>query len=144
MANETVIPTVSHPPMHVRWLGELQFEAGRSGQPPMRIDGDAQLAPGPFDTLLAAIATCASVDVVTILGKQRTPPQSLEVRVEATRVASTPRRMTSAVLHFAIRAQGAARAQVERAVELSVTKYCSVRSSLAGDVPVTWMIELQS
>jgi putative redox protein len=143
MSSEAVTPTVSHPPMHVRWLGDLQFEAGRAGQPPVRIDGDAQSAPGPFDTLLAAIATCATVDVVTILGKQRTPPQSLEVRVEATRLASTPRRMHSAALHYTIRAAGAARAQVERAVELSITKYCSVRSSLAGDVPVTWTIELQ-
>lgn len=136
--------TISHPPMLVKWVGDLQFEAGRAGQPPMRIDGDAQSAPGPFDTLLAAIATCASVDVVTILGKQRTPPQSLAVRVEATRAASTPRRLTAAVLHFAIHAPGAARARVERAVELSITKYCSVRSSLAGDVPVTWTVELQS
>lgn len=144
MADEVTTPTISHPVMQVRWLGDLQFEAGRAGQPPARIDGDAKSAPGPFDTLLAAIATCASVDVVTILSKQRTPPQSFEVQVEATRVASTPRRIASAVLHFAIRAQGAARAQVERAVELSVTKYCSVRSSLAGDVPVTWTVELQT
>jgi putative redox protein len=144
MPDEVATPTFSHHPIQVRWIGDLQFEAGRDAQAPVHIDGDARSAPGPFDMLLAAIATCASVDVVTILGKQRTPPQSLEVRVEATRVSSTPRRISSAVLHFAIRAQGAARAQVERAVELSVTKYCSVRSSLAGDVPVTWTIELES
>lgn len=136
--------TISHPSVQVRWLGDLQFEGGRAGQTPIRIDGDAQSAPGPFDAFLAAIASCASVDVVTILGKQRTPPQSLEVRVEATRVVSTPRRIASAVLHFEIRAQDAAKAQVERAVELSVTKYCSVRSSLAADVPVTWTVELQT
>lgn len=135
--------TVSHPPVELRWLGNLEFEAGRAGQPPMRIDGDAQSAPSPFDTLLAAIGSCASVDVVTILGKQRTPAQSLEVRVESTRVASTPHRIASAVLHFAIRAQGATPEKVERAVELSVTKYCSVRSSLAGDVPVTWTVDLR-
>jgi uncharacterized OsmC-like protein len=29
-------------------------------------------------------------------------------------------------------------------VELSVTKYCSVRSSLAGDIPVTWTVELRA
>jgi len=137
-------PDISHAPVHVRWVGDLQFEAARPGQPPIRIDGDARRSPGPFDTLLAAIVTCASVDVVTILAKQRTPPQSLEVRIEATRVASAPRRLTSAVLHFAIAAKGAAKPQVERAVELSIAKYCSVRSSLAGDIPVTWTIELES
>ena len=100
--------TVVHPPMQVRWLGDLKFEAGREGQPPIRIDGDAKAAPGPFDTFLAAIATCASVDVVIILNKQRTPAQSLEVRVEAKRVAGTPRRIASAVVHFKIHAPGAA------------------------------------
>ncbi len=144
MTDPTRAETISHPPMQVRWLADLQFEAARAGQPPIRIDGDAQAAPGPFDTFLAAIATCASVDVVTILGKQRTPPQSLEVRVEAQRVAGTPRRLASAVLHFKIHARGAALPQVERAVDLSINKYCSVRSSIAGEVPVTWKVELRS
>lgn len=133
-----------HRPVHVRWLGELDFEAARDGQAPIRIDGDGNKAPGPVDTLLAAIATCASVDVVTILGKQRTPARSLEIRVEATRASGTPRRLKAAVLNFAIHAPGATQAQVHRAVELSITKYCSVRSSLAGDVPVTWKVQLES
>ena len=137
-------PTIGHPAVHVRWLGDLRFEAGRPERPAIQIDGDGKSAPGPFDTLLAAIASCAAVDVVTILGKQRTPAQALEVRVETTRVASTPRRLASAVLHFAIRAPGATQAKAERAVELSVTRYCSVRSSLAGDIPVTWIVELQA
>src|SRR5512145_289157 len=144
MTEATPADTISHPPMHVRWLGDLQFEAARAGQPPVRIDGDAQAAPGPFDTFLAAIASCASVDVVTILGKQRTPAQSLEVRVEAQRVSGTPRRLASAVLHFTIHAPGAVLAQVERAVDLSINKYCSVRSSIAGDVPVSWKVDLRS
>jgi putative redox protein len=135
--------TIGHPAVHVRWLGDLRFEAGRPERPTIRIDGDGESAPGPFDTLLAAIATCASVDVVGIRAKQRTPAQSLEVRVETTRIASTPRRLASAVLRFAIRAPGATQTKAERAVELSVTKYCSVRSSLAGDIPVTWIVELQ-
>jgi uncharacterized OsmC-like protein len=34
--------------------------------------------------------------------------------------------------------------QAARAVELSVTKYCSVRSSLIADAPVTWTIEVKT
>lgn len=110
----------------------------------MRIDGDAQSAPSPFDALLAAIASCASVDVVTILGKQRTPVLALAVRVEATRVESTPRRLASAVLHFSIAAPGTTIEKATRAIELSVTKYCSVRSSLIADAPVSWTVELKA
>jgi len=134
--------TISHVPIEVQWVGGLSFEAGRPEGPRVHIDGNAQTAPGPFDLLLAALATCASADVVTILEKQRTPVQVLQVRVEATRVASTPRRLASAVLHFHITAPGTTIEKATRAVELSVTKYCSVRSSLIADAPVTWTVEL--
>lgn len=134
--------TIAHSPIDVQWVGGLTFEAGRSDGPKARIDGDGQTAPSPFDALLAAIATCAAVDVVTILEKQRTPAHALNVRVAANRVDATPRRLASAVLHFSITAPGTTIEKATRAVELSVTKYCSVRSSLIADAPVTWTVEL--
>ena len=82
------------------------------------------------------------MDVVTILNKQRTPVQSLSVRVEAMRVESVPRHLAAANLHFRITAPGATLEKAQRAVELSVNKYCSVRSSLDTEVPVTWTLEL--
>jgi putative redox protein len=134
--------TIAHVPIDVQWVGGLNFEAGRPDGPRIRIDGDGQSAPGPFDALLAAIATCASVDVVTILEKQRTPVRALTVRVEANRVESTPRRLASALLRFGITAPGTTIEKATRAVELSVTKYCSVRSSLIADASVSWTVEL--
>lgn len=136
--------TVAHASIDVEWVGGLNFEAGRPQGPKVRIDGDAQTAPGPFDMLLAATAACASVDVVTILQKQRTPVRALHVRVEAYRVDSTPRRLATAALHFGITAPGTTIEKATRAVELSVTKYCSVRSSLIADAPVTWTVELEA
>lgn len=131
-----------HVPIEVQWAGALAFEAGRPDGPKIRIDGDAQSGPSPFDVLLAGIAACASVDVVTILEKQRTPVQALTVRVEAQRVASIPRRLASAVLHFSIRAPGTTLQKATRAVELAVTKYCSVRSSLIAEASVSWTVQL--
>ena len=136
--------TIAHVPIDVQWVGGLNFEAGRPDGPRIRIDGDGQSAPSPFDTLLAAIATCASVDVVTILEKQRTPVQALTVRVEANRVESTPRRLASALLRFGITAPATTIEKATRAVELSVTKYCSVRSSLIADASVSWQLELKT
>lgn len=135
--------TLAQKPISVHWVGELAFEAGRPQGPKMRIDGDAQSAPSPFEALLAAIAACASVDVVTILKKQRTPIQALDVRVESNRVDSVPRRLASAVLHFTLTAPGTSIEKARRAVELSVTKYCSVRSSLIADARVDWTVELK-
>lgn len=135
--------TIAHSPIEVQWIGDSNFEAGRQDGPKARIDGDARSAPSPFDMLLAAIASCASVDVVTILEKQRTPVRALKVSVEASRVESTPRRLASAILHFTIAAPGTTIDKATRAIELSVTKYCSVRSSLLAQVPVTWTVALE-
>ena len=125
-------------------MGGSEFDAHRPGAPKIRIDGDAKSGPSPFDALLAALATCAATDIVAILEKQRTPVKALHVTVEAERVAATPRRLAAARLHFAITAPGATEAKAGRAVELAVTKYCSVRSSLITDAPVTWSIALES
>ena len=143
--SKSQLATVPHAaPIEVEWVRGLEFQAGRPQGPRVRIDGDAISAPGPFDVLLASIATCASTDVVTILQKQRTPVTALQVIIEAQRVEATPRRLASAILHFTITAPGSTAAKAARAVELSITKYCSVRSSLVADAPVTWTVELRS
>jgi putative redox protein len=138
-ADERLLP---HPPIQVDWVGASEFEAHRAGGPAIRIDGDSKSAPSPFDTLLAAIASCAATDVVAILAKQRTPVKALRVTVEAQRVNATPRRLASAILHFSLTAPGATQAKSERAVELAVTKYCSVRSSLLAEIAVSWTVRL--
>src|SRR5215467_2753493 len=109
--------TIAHAPIEVNWLGGSEFEAHRPGAArKVRIDGNAKSAPSPFDVLLAAVATCAATDVVSILGKQRTPVTALHIRVEARRVDATPRRLASAALHFKISSPGATAAKVARAV----------------------------
>ena len=136
--------TIAHPPTEIEWVGGLQFDASRADGPKVRIDGDTQTAPSPFDMLLAAIATCAASDVVTIMEKQRTPLRGLHIQVEAQRVSGTPKRLAAAILHFKLRGSGITPEKAARAVELSVTKYCSVRSSLIEDVPVTWTIDIKT
>src|SRR6516225_289886 len=106
--------TVAHGPIEVDWVRGSEFDAQRPGAPGIRIDGDAHSAPSPFDVLLAAIATCAATDLVAILDKQRTPITALHVTVSAQRVASTPRRLAAATLHFAITAPGATPAKAGR------------------------------
>jgi putative redox protein len=142
MTSDTVSQPTAHVPVQIEWAGGLQFDGGRLDGPKARIDGDARTGPSPFDMLLAAVAACAATDVVQIMEKQRTPLQALSVRVEAQRVASIPRRLAAAVLHFTLKGAGITQEKAVRAIELSVTKYCSVGSSLIADAPVTWTTEV--
>jgi putative redox protein len=94
------------------------------------------------DALLSALGGCAAVDVVDILAKRRTPVQSLTVDVRAERVDGTPRRLARATLNFVISGAGIQRSHAERAIDLAVNKYCSVRDSLRDDIPVDWTLTL--
>ncbi len=126
----------------IMWAGEGKFDAGRTGGPSIRLDSSASTGPSPVDALLSALGSCAAVDVVDILAKRRTPVESLTVDVQAERVDGTPKRLARATLNFAIGGAGIERVHAERAIELAVNKYCSVRDSLRADVPVTWTLSL--
>ena len=124
------------------WKGEQEFDTGKPGGPLARIDGHGKTGQGPVDTLLSALATCSAIDVVGILKKQRTPVASLEIEVVGTRALATPAPLTHVVLLFRISGEGIERDQALRAIELSVTKYCSVRDSLDPNIPIDWELEL--
>jgi putative redox protein len=128
----------------LNWRGELRFDAGPAGVTPIRIDGDTKESPSPTQTLLSALAACATADVVLMLTKQRTPPASLTVDASAERVDGTPRRFSKVHLHYRIAGDGITREQALRAIELGVTRYCSVRDSLDPEIPVTWSLDLSA
>ena len=124
------------------WKGDQDFEAAKPGVPGIHIDSHGNKGPGPMETLLGALAACAMTDVVEILAKRRTPAASLVVETIATRVETTPRRLEHVVMIFRIAGAGIERVHAERAIELAVNKYCSVRSSLDSLIKVEWKLEL--
>jgi putative redox protein len=126
----------------VNWKSERLFEAGREGRPPILIDGDGNASISPPDALLAALGSCVSVDVVDILAKRRTPVQKYSVEVVGERVDTTPRRFKHITLNISIVGPGIERAQADRAIDLAVNKYCSVRDTLDLNMPVVWNLEL--
>ena len=138
-------PASPKPPsrVHVAWAGGERFDAGRPGGPTLRLDGTGETGQSPVDALLSALASCTAVDVVEILAKRRTPVSSLAVDAVGERANAVPARFTRITLHFRIAGAGIQRADAERAIELAVTKYCSVRSSLDPAMPVEWTVELE-
>jgi putative redox protein len=128
--------------IHVDWVGGHRFDAGRPDGPAARIDGEGETGQSPPETLLSALATCVSYDVIDILAKQRTPIESLSIDVVGERVATIPRRYRHVTLNFRISGKGIEEAQALRAIELSANKYCSVRETLRPDLQIDWTVEL--
>jgi putative redox protein len=130
--------------VRVTWAGGHRFDTGRPDGPTLRLDASGETGQSPVDAVLSGIASCVSADVVDILEKRRTPVRSLGVDVIGDRVDTTPRRFKHITLQFTIAGDSLDRTQVERAIDLSVTKYCSVRDSLREDIAVEWTLVLES
>jgi putative redox protein len=128
----------------VNWKSDRIFEAGREGRPSITLDGDGFQAPTPPEALLAALASCVSVDVVDILAKRRTPVEQYSVEILGERVDSIPRRFKHITMNISITGQGIERAPAEHAIDLAVNKYCSVRDSLDPSIPIVWNLSINS
>ena len=92
--------------------------------------------------LLLAAAACAGIDVVMILQKMRVTIDGFAIDATGERVDDPPRRYRSIKLVFKLAGKGLDRAKAERAVQLSVDKYCSVIHTLSPDVQLDYEIEL--
>ena len=119
------------------WQDGLAFRGGEPGGPETTIDGDNAVAPGPMLTLLLAAASCSGADVVSILAKMRVTLHELRIEASGVRREQEPRRYLSLHLAYFLRGDGLDEAKARRAIDLSVTKYCSVIHSLAPDIAIT-------
>jgi putative redox protein len=97
----------------------------------------------PMEVLLASLASCSAVDVLLIMQKQRQPLTDLDVEVEGLRADAVPAVYTDIHLTFT----GGGDIQLEklqRAVELSAEKYCSVSAMLEPKVKITFTARLKA
>ncbi|HEX9631270.1 MAG TPA: OsmC family protein [Gemmatimonadales bacterium] len=126
--------------VRLTWSGSgMRFSGAGTdpASPPIVVDGDGAGGPGPMQVLLLAAAGCSGSDVVSILAKMRVALRRLVVDVVGTRRDEEPRRYIAIHLRFAMDGDGLDQAKAERAVNLSLEKYCSVVSSLAPDIAIS-------
>jgi putative redox protein len=115
------------------WEHDLVL-GGRSGEVSMTLDSASVAGPSPVQALGFALAGCMAMDVVHILRKGRHDLKGLKVALSAERAPEDPHRVTSVKLHYSITG-GVPADQVQRALDLSHDKYCSVWHSMRQDIP---------
>ncbi len=92
--------------------------------------------------LLVSLAGCTGMDVISILRKKRQAVSGLEIRVRADKAEEHPRVYTHIWMTYVVTGQSVSREAVERAVELSMTRYCPVSGMLSKLVPIDTEIEI--
>jgi len=128
--------------VQLTWVGEHRFDAATPGGAASRIDAGGPTGPGPVAMFLSALGACAAVDVVDILAKRRTPAERMSVAVTGERAQAIPARVTRIRLDYQIDGPAVDRVHAERAVDLAISKYCSVRASLDPAIPIAFSVTL--
>jgi putative redox protein len=122
--------------INARWKGELEFEGGDEvgAIVPMSQSDEAF---GPASLVLAALAGCTGMDVVSIMGKKQVGFDSYRVELDAEQRRDYPRLFTSITVEHVVTGSNIEDKAVARSIELSARKYCVVGASLAsGDAEI--------
>jgi putative redox protein len=132
--------------IHARWVKNWQFVGTDSSGHSVVLDSPTlgeNTGMKPVELVLIALAGCTGMDVISILQKKKQKVHSFEVNVSGERRPEHPKAWTKMHIEYVVRGQGVNAEAVERAVELSETKYCPVHATLSGSVEITRSITIE-
>ncbi|MBL0081344.1 MAG: OsmC family protein [Saprospiraceae bacterium] len=121
---------------------EQMYEGTNSRGQSIILAGEGQ-AVVPMESVLLAGASCASIDLELILNKMQQPLSGLEVKITGDRAEDqVPKVFVKVHLHFIL--FGAVEpSKADRAISLSVEKYCSVLTMVSKTAAVTYSFEIK-
>ena len=132
----------------VRFIKGMRFVGqGQSGHEvhmdaTPKVGGDDSAA-RPLEVLFCALGGCTGMDVISILRKMKTEPTSLQIEITDERAVEYPKVITK--LHLTYRVAGEVPEEnLEKAIALSLSKYCPITNTLAGVAEITSEIVLES
>jgi putative redox protein len=127
----------------VTWKGEMSFEGETESNHKIWMDmaeksGGHDQGPRPGDLVLVSLAGCTAVDVVIILKKMRERLDDLEVIVNSEKVDKHPRVYKKIEIEFNLKGKNLKEESVKKAIELSLNKYCSVKTMLEETAEISF------
>ncbi len=98
--------------------------------------------PTPKSLLLTALSGCTAMDVISILKKMKVEPESFEIACEADSTEEHPKYYNEIKLIYKFKGENLDRKKIEKAVSLSVERYCGVHFMLSKAANITTAIEI--
>lgn len=128
------------------WRERMTFDATTTTGHHLIVDavppnGDDR-GPKPIELVLTAFAGCTAMDVLSILQKKREPVRGLSVDVVGTRAVTHPMIYSDVEILYHVRGD-VSPASLERAIELSATRYCGVHAMLEHTTHITTRFEIE-
>ncbi len=126
----------------VNLLKNMQFHGSASSGHSLMMDADdaaggANAGFRPMELLLVGFGGCSGMDVISILRKKRQQVTGLEVNVQGEKTDTYPMIYKTVHIEYIVKGADIEKAAVERAISLSLEKYCSVGATLAKAGTIT-------
>ena len=128
----------------VRWIQGKQFIGIDSTQHSVVLStAEEGIGMKPSELMLVALGSCTAVDVVEILRKKRKNIKALEISVNAEQDQDPPWTFRKIHLKFTVSGDNISEDDLQKAIELSEDKYCSVAATIRGKANITTEYELR-
>jgi putative redox protein len=127
----------THKAVRLEHRGGMRFHAEPSSGHPYDFD-DRQSNTGgsPVETVLAALASCSAMDIVSIVGKKRQAITSYSLDVTGDQRDEYPQVFSEITVVHVIEGTDLSEAAIRRAIELSATKYCPVNAMISAGATI--------
>jgi putative redox protein len=123
------------------WQGSMKFNAVVSGHnivlDALPVGGGNDEGARPKELMLASLAGCTGMDVISILKKMRIEPEYFNVRVEAEMTEEHPKHYTAMHIIYEFKGEGLEIEKLQKAVDLSQERYCGVSTAYRKAMEIT-------
>lgn len=115
----------------IKWNGEgMSFEGVGPRDYPVTMGAGEKKGASPIELLLLSLGGCTGMDCIMVMLKKRQDVRSFRIEIHAERVATYPQKYTKIEMEYIFEGHDLDRLKVEKAVDISSNKYCSVKASL--------------
>lgn len=133
--------------VNVKWIDGMSFEAEVMDYK-ITIDADPEFGgrkkgPKPKPLLLVSLAGCTGMDIVSLLNKMRVEFSELNIRVDGNMTDEHPKKFTNITITYELIGKNIDRSKVEKAVVMSLEKYCGVSATLKDSVKIDYIIDIK-
>jgi putative redox protein len=131
----------------VKWVENLKFIGMAPSGHSIALDGPKEsggeeTAIRPGELTLVALGGCTAIDVVSILKKMKVEFESFEVVVDAEPREEHPKYWTRIHIKYIFKGKNINESKVQKAIELSEEKYCSVSGLMKKAAEITYEFEI--
>lgn len=131
----------------VVWKGGMAFTGSSDSGYLIPLDarkkaGGQELGFQPLQLFAIGLVGCTGMDVISILQKKRQEVTEFEVSARIERAEEHPKVFTKIVIEYKVTGKGIDQQAVERAVELSETRYCPAQAMLEKAAEISHKITI--